>query len=91
MAELAFFTLLLAAARGYLVRWSPPRRARGCGAAARSRAAWGLLVVLTAALVAFPTIAVFTSLVTGGLALVWLRRGYRRAGWAVALLLALAA
>jgi hypothetical protein len=47
-----------------------------------------LLVLLTAALVAFPTVAVFDSMVLVGLALVWLGRRYRRVGWAVGGLLA---
>jgi hypothetical protein len=87
--SLAFFALLLV--------WVQDRlRASGAGPPAR-RGAWTtwagaglLLVLLTAALIAFPTIAVFTTLVTGGVALVWLRARYRRVGWAVGALLAAA-
>jgi hypothetical protein len=87
--SLAFLALLLV--------WVQDRlRAPADGPAVPRRvwttgAGWGLLLVLlTAALIAFPTIAVFTSLVTGGVALVWLRARYRRVGWAVGALLAAA-
>ncbi|MDQ2809424.1 MAG: hypothetical protein M3Z04_21320 [Chloroflexota bacterium] len=49
-----------------------------------------LLGLLMAALIGFPTIALFTSLVLGILALVWLRPRYRWAGAAVGGLLGLA-
>jgi hypothetical protein len=85
--SLVFFALLLVWVQNRL-----REPANGPPASRRAWTAWAgwsvLLVLLTAALIAFPTIAVFTSLITGGVALIWLRARYRRVGWAVGALLA---
>ncbi len=81
--SVAFFALLLTWVSGRLAAAPPDRRARITNAGAL-----GLLVILlTAALIAFPTIAVFNTLVIGWLVIVWARRRYRRVGWMVAGLL----
>ncbi len=69
--SVAFFTGLLY----WLPALGTPAGRRTAG---RILAGLGLLVLLAAALIAFPTIAVFDTVVLGGLVLTWLRRRPRR-------------
>ncbi len=79
---LAFFTLLLTVVGDQVQESSLRTRNSEFGIQNLLRYAL-LLGLLTAALVGFPTIALFNSLVLSSLTVAWLRPRYRRLGWAV--------